>query len=181
MGGRATRIALLLVAGLTLAGGAAAGTAATPAPTRSLTAVNTLEAQVLAELNAVRRTHGLAPLRLSRPLTAAADAHSSAMGRFGFFAHDSRDGTAFWKRVRRYYGPAGYGTWSVGENLLWSSGSLDAAAAVKLWMNSPGHRKNILAPRWREIGLSAVGVTQAPGVFGGRDVVIVTTDFGVRA
>jgi uncharacterized protein YkwD len=48
-------------------------------------------------------------------------------------------------------------------------------------MHSPGHRKNILTPRWREIGLSAVTVRSAPGVFSGRDVVIVTTDFGVRA
>jgi uncharacterized protein YkwD len=182
VGGRGTRIALLVAAAaLTLSAGAARGTAATPAPVRSVTAVDTLEAQVLVQLNAVRRRHGLAPLRLSRPLTAAADAHSSAMGRFGFFAHDSRDGTEFWKRVRRYYGPSGYRTWSVGENLLWSSGELDAAKAVRLWMASAGHRKNILTARWREIGLSAVGVRRAPGVYGGRDVVIITTDFGTRA
>jgi uncharacterized protein YkwD len=103
------------------------------------------------------------------------------MGTHGFFAHDSPDGSQFWKRVRRFYGPSGYETWSVGENLLWSSGRLDAAAALRLWMSSPGHRKNILTPRWREIGLSAVGVSSAPGVFGGRDVVIITTDFGVRS
>ena len=47
-------------------------------------------------------------------------------------------------------------------------------------MGSPGHRKNILQPRWREVGLSALTVPAAPGVFGGRDVVIITTDFGVR-
>jgi uncharacterized protein YkwD len=156
-------------------------TAAGPTPARSVSAANTLEAQVLVHLNEVRRRHGLAPLRLSAPLTAAADAHSGAMARFGFFAHDSRDGTAFWKRVRHFYGPGGYSTWSVGENLLWSTGSLDAAAAVELWMKSAGHRRNILTARWREIGLSAVGARSAPGVFGGRDVVIITTDFGVRA
>jgi uncharacterized protein YkwD len=48
-------------------------------------------------------------------------------------------------------------------------------------MKSPGHRKNILTPGWREIGISAVAVRSAPGVFGGRDVVIVTTDFGTRS
>ena len=48
-------------------------------------------------------------------------------------------------------------------------------------MKSPGHRKNILTARWREIGLSAVTVSAAPGVFGGRDVVIVTSDFGFRS
>ena len=48
-------------------------------------------------------------------------------------------------------------------------------------MGSPGHRKNILTARWREIGLSALKVNSAPGVYGGRDVVIITTDFGVRS
>ena len=47
-------------------------------------------------------------------------------------------------------------------------------------MKSPGHRKNILTPRWREIGLSALRVASAPGIYGGRDVVIITTDFGIR-
>ena len=183
MGGRRIRIAgtaaLALV--LTLAVGTSTSTAATPAPTRSLTTVATLETQVLVELNAVRRRHGLVPLKLSRPLDTAALAHSRAMGVHGFFAHDSRDGTAFWERVRRYYGPGARGAWSVGENLLWSSGTLDAKAALRLWMASPGHRKNILTARWREVGISALGVRSAPGVFGGRDVVIVTTDFGVRS
>ncbi|MEO5575102.1 MAG: CAP domain-containing protein, partial [Gaiellaceae bacterium] len=140
-----------------------------------------LELQVLAELNRIRVQHHLAPLRLSRPLSAAADAHSRAMGAHGFFAHDSRDGSEFWKRVRRFYGPSGYDTWSVGENLLWSSGGLTAGTALKLWMESPGHRKNILTSRWREIGLSALAVHAAPGVFGGHDVVLITTDFGVRS
>jgi uncharacterized protein YkwD len=182
VGGR-LRIAVFVALALALAMpvGVSAGIAAEPAPTRSLSAVDTLESKVLAQLNVIRRTHGLVPLKLSRPLTSAADAHSRAMGVHGFFDHDSRDGTEFWQRVRRFYGPGAYRTWSVGENLLWSSGSLDAASAVRLWMNSPGHRKNILTARWREIGLSAVGVRSAPGVYGGRDVVIITTDFGVRS
>ena len=47
-------------------------------------------------------------------------------------------------------------------------------------MESGVHRKNILRPLWREIGLSAVSVPAAPGVFEGNPVVIVTTTFGVR-
>jgi uncharacterized protein YkwD len=101
------------------------------------------------------------------------------MGRFGFFAHESRDGSPFQERVRQFYGPKN-GHWSVGENLLWATAGIAAKKAVELWMQSPGHRENILTPRWREIGLAAVSVAGAPGVFGGRDVVIVTTDFGVR-
>jgi uncharacterized protein YkwD len=182
VGGRRIRTAALVALALTLmlAAGVSAGTAAAP-PTRSLTAVNTLEVQVLVELNAIRRKHGLAPLKLSTPLNAAADAHTRAMGTHGFFAHDSRDGTEFWQRVRRFYGPSGYRSWSVGENLLWSSGTLSAKAAARMWMGSAGHRKNILNARWREIGLGAVALRSAPGVYGGRDVVIITTDFGVRS
>jgi uncharacterized protein YkwD len=176
------RIALLAaVLGVcTTLGVATSGAEAAGQPTRALTAANALEGAVLAELNAVRRAHRLTPLRVSRPLGAAADAHSRAMGRFGFFEHESRDGTAFWHRVKRFYGSRGYGTWSVGENLLWATAGIDARRAVELWMASPGHRKNILTGRWREIGLAAVTVAGAPGVYGGRDVVIITTDFGVR-
>jgi uncharacterized protein YkwD len=175
---RAAHITVLAVLALLSLG---AGTAAADdSPVRTLTAANQLETQVLAELNTIRRAHDLVPLRLSRPLSSAADSHSRAMGTFGFFSHSSRDGSPFWKRVKSFYGPGSNGSWSVGENLLWSTTGLDASAALKLWMASPGHRKNILTPGWREIGLSAVSVPTAPGVFGGRDVVIITTDFGAR-
>ncbi len=170
-------LALALSALAVFAGSSGAATT----PSRTLAAADGLEQKVLAELNHIRRSSGLAPLKLSKPLSAAADSHSRAMGTYGFFAHDSRDGSAFWKRVQRFYGPRGYHTWSVGENLLWSSGSLTAPTALSLWMKSPGHRKNILTPDWREIGISAVSVRSAPGVFGGRDVVIITTDFGIRS
>ena len=170
-----------VIAALALLSIGAVGATAAGQPVRTVGAANQLESQVLGQLNAVRKAHGLAPLRLSLPLSAAADAHSRAMGTFGFFAHSSRDGSAFWKRVQRYYGKGRYANWSVGENLLWSTTGLGASGALKLWMASPGHRKNILTARWREIGLSAVTVPAAPGVFGGRDVVIITSDFGVRS
>lgn len=181
MGGHRTKISILALAGaFALLSVFAAGAGAASQPVRTLAAADQLESQVLAELNKIRRQYGLKPLRLSAPLSAAADNHSRAMGTLGFFDHDSRDGSAFWKRVQRFYSPEGYRTWSVGENLLWSSGSLSAAAALKLWMKSPGHRQNILTGRWREIGVSALRVRSAPGVYGGRDVVIITTDFGTR-
>ena len=97
----------MLAVALTLAGGLAAGAGAASKPVRTLAAADVLETKVLAELNAIRRGHGLAPVRLSKPLSAAADAHSQAMGTYGFFAHDSRDGSEFWKRVQRYYVPRG--------------------------------------------------------------------------
>jgi uncharacterized protein YkwD len=146
-----------------------------------VSAEDALERGVLAEINALRTSRGLAPLRLNNRLGRAADAHSLSMARRGFFAHESHDGTSFSSRLRRFYGPAGFSRWSVGENLLWSSPSIDAAGALRMWLNSPPHRKNLLAPGWREIGLSAVHVTAAPGVYGGRETTIVTADFGVRS
>jgi uncharacterized protein YkwD len=172
---------LVAICALAFLGAGAMGATAAGKPARSLAAADQLESGVLAELNAIRRSHGLAPVRLSRPLSAAADAHSRSMARFGYFEHESRDGSAFWKRIQRFYGPNGYDNWSVGENLLWSSGGVNASRALELWMASPGHRENILTARWREVGLSAVTVPGAPGVFGGRDVVIITTDFGIRS
>jgi uncharacterized protein YkwD len=177
---RASAALALLAVLAFLAAGTSTATAAT-APSTTIAAADALESGVLVELNAIRREHGLVPLRLARPLSAAADSHSRTMGRYGFFGHDSRDGSEFWQRVKRFYGPGRNGGWSVGENLLWASPTIDATAALRMWMGSPGHRKNILNPRWREIGLSAVAVASAPGVFGERDVTIITTDFGVRS
>ncbi len=142
--------------------------------------VSALERGVLAEINATRRQHGLHALRFSVRLAAAANQHSGAMAQRGFFAHDSADGTPFWKRVRRYYTASSYRYWSVGENLLWASPEVDAASALNMWMHSPEHKKILLTGEWREVGISAVHTTSAPGAYGGREVTIVTADFGVR-
>jgi uncharacterized protein YkwD len=82
--------------------------------------------------------------------------------------------------VQRYYGQGAFPFWSVGENLLWSSPDVDPKRALELWMASPEHRANILTPRWREIGISALHVQTAPGDFDDREVTVITTDFGVR-
>jgi len=136
---------------------------------------------VLVAINDVRARRSLPPLRISPALAAAAMQHSREMGARGYFAHKSFDGTSFWRRIARYYGSDGYHSWSVGENLLWSSSSLTAKAAVDLWMKSPPHRRNLLGPRWRQIGLSAVRFASAPGPFRGLDVTILTADFGRRS
>ncbi len=139
-----------------------------------------LARSIVAQINTVRAQHGLRPLRFVRPLTAAAGQHSSEMGTRGYFSHDSADGTSFWKRVEGFYGSHGYRYWSVGENLLWSSGELSPAEAVTMWMNSPPHRENLLEKNWRQIGLSVKQFASAPGVYRGLPVTIVTADFGAR-
>jgi uncharacterized protein YkwD len=170
----------LAVVAVLAAAVAAAPAGAAVTEQRRVTSVQPLESALLAQVNAVRQARGLAPLRLSPQLGAAATGHSRAMASRGFFSHTSADGTPFARRVAVHYGPAGYRQWAVGENLLWASGELAAPRAVRMWMNSPGHRQNLLSPRWREVGFSAVLADQAPGTFGGRTVVIVTANFGVR-
>src|SRR5258708_5603085 len=124
-----------------------------------------LQVGVLAKLNQIRFAHRLAPLKLNTSLSAAARQHSAEMLADGYFAHESADGSAFWKRIQRFYPSGPYGYWSVGENLLWASGNLDATSALKLWLASPEHRANILDPRWRQIGVAALSETDAPGTF----------------
>jgi uncharacterized protein YkwD len=143
-------------------------------------AVASLESGVLADMNAIRRSHGLAPVRISPALSAAARQHSMSMAESGYFAHNSADGSSFWKRVQSFYAQGKFHYWAVGENLLWSSPDVDANGALTMWMNSPPHRENLLTPRWREVGISAVHVVAAPGTYKGLDVTIVTADFGVR-
>jgi uncharacterized protein YkwD len=154
--------------------------AASPAAGRTHVSMSALESGVLQQLNAIRTEHGLVPLRPSGRLTAAASQHSREMGADGYFEHSSADGSAFWKRIGRWYVEGSRAYWSVGENLLWSSPDVDPAAALQIWMNSPEHRANILAHKWREIGIAAVHVPDAPGTFHDLPVTIITTDFGVR-
>lgn len=150
------------------------------ATSRSEKSLPTLNHQVLAAVNRFRAEHGLAVLRESAGLDRSARQHSLEMGRLGYFGHSSADGAQFWQRIRHFYSAHGYSYWSAGENLVWASPSLTAGAALNLWIASPPHRANLLSRRWRQIGISAVGVTRAPGVYGGRRVTIITADFGVR-
>jgi len=175
-GKRALRLALglaALVAAALLADSALA-------TSRSERNLQTLNHQVLAAVNKFRASRGLVALHESAGLDRSARQHSLEMGRLGYFAHSSADGTVFWRRIQHYYSAQGHSYWSVGENLLWESPSVGAAGAMELWIASPPHLKNLLTPQWRQLGVSAVRVVGAPGVFQGRTVTIITTDFGVR-
>ena len=156
---------------------AGSGNAADRSPVLALT---TLNAGVLDALNLVRAQHRLAQLRLDRGLSAAALAHSRQMAAVGYFAHRSADGTAFWKRLSLYYPQRTTSSWSVGENLLWTSGDLDSVRALGIWMTSAEHRATILDPRWRDVGIAAVEAAGAPGMYSGLNVVVVTADFGTH-
>jgi len=167
-------IALLVLAATGLLAASALATS------HAETSLQSLNRQVLVAVNRFRVEHGLSALSESGGLDSSACQHSFEMGRFGYFAHPSHDGAAFWKRIRHYYPAKGDPYWSVGENLVWRDQALSAGQAMKLWIASPPHLKNLLTPQWRRIGISAVRVAHARGVFGGSTIIIITTDFGVR-
>ena len=103
------------------------------------------------------------------------------MVKAGYFAHESPDGSHFARRIKGFYKPrATRRKWRVGENLIWRTDRLTARAAVTAWLASPGHRENLLGPKFREVGISAVRAVGAPGVYGDRRVVVLTVDFGAR-
>jgi uncharacterized protein YkwD len=130
-------------------------------------------------LNKKRRQHGLRRLRGNGRLHRAADRHVVDMARRDYFSHTSRSGASFLDRIRR----SGYlrrsRNWSVGENIAWGTGGLSTPRSiVRAWMRSPGHRANILNPRFREVG---VGISfGAPVRSSARPAATYTTDFGKR-
>jgi uncharacterized protein YkwD len=148
---------------------------------RAVAPLSSLQSALVGQVNAFRAAHGLARLHLSAALGAAAAAHSTQMARVGYFSHNSANGTPFSRRIVSFYRARGYRTWTAGENLLWASPNVGPGRALRLWLASPPHRANLLSPRWHEIGLSAVHVANAPGVYGHAPATIVTADFGARS
>jgi uncharacterized protein YkwD len=172
---RVVSIVLVLLA-LALPLGAAAGgnTQSTAAREPSL------ESLVLQRINDVRASHGLGPLSASSGLTRAALTHSRSMVVNGFFAHESRTGAPFWKRLKTFYSPRSDG-WTVGENLAMFGGSRpDADAIVTSWMASPPHRANLLSKRFSDAGIVILHDPAAGGVYGGLSTWVVTLDVGAR-
>jgi uncharacterized protein YkwD len=130
-----------------------ATTAAAATPCVAPANVNQLATQIAAGLNASRRANGTAPLRFNRQLGQAAMVHACDMLVHAFFDHRGTDGSNSQRRVRS----AGYEDCIVAENLAW--GYPRPEQIITGWMNSPGHRTNMLHPRIEEFG---VGITQGP-------------------
>ena len=135
-----------------------------------------VRAAVLCLHNRDRAAHGLPALRENAKLRTAADEHSAHMVDAGFFSHDAPGGSDMADRILGAGYARGQG-WSLGENIAWGSGSLATAAEIqRAWMESPGHRANILRRQFREIGIGVV-VGAPVGSGGGATY---TADFGVR-
>lgn len=103
---------------------------------------------IVAQLtNQERRRHGCPDLAYDDRLAQAAQAHSEAMARDDFFAHDGADGSTMASRIRN----TGYRYQRIAENI--AAGAATPAEVVAGWMASPGHRANILDCALREIGV----------------------------
>ncbi|WP_327726424.1 CAP domain-containing protein [Streptomyces sp. NBC_00487] len=107
--------------------------------------------EVITLTNAERAAAGLPPLAPDPLLTDAAQAHSADMVARAFYAHTSPDGSEPWHRAAA----AGSTRRSIGENI--ACGQRSAAEVVRGWMNSPGHRANILKPGFTHIGIGFAG------------------------
>jgi stress response protein SCP2 len=106
--------------------------------------------EVVDRTNAERTRRGLRPLTVDTRLAAAAQAHSADMVQRGFFAHESPDGRQVWDRAVA----AGYAYRKVAENI--AAGQRSAEEVVRGWMESPGHRANILDGDLAQIGVGRV-------------------------
>ncbi|MFB2891522.1 CAP domain-containing protein [Aerosakkonemataceae cyanobacterium BLCC-F50] len=103
--------------------------------------------RVLELTNIERSKYGLQPLTSNPLLAQAAQTHSQNMALQDFYSHTGLDGSQPWDRIKA----AGYQYSQAAENIYASPTTPEAA--VEGWMNSPGHRANILNPAYREIGI----------------------------
>lgn len=114
------------------------------------TATTPVDASLQAALdlvNAQRKQAGVAPLTLNPLLTKAAQSFADDMAAYNYFSHYGRDGSTPGSRITA----AGYKWSSYGENI--AKGYASWQDAIRGWMNSPGHRANMLNARFKEIGL----------------------------
>jgi uncharacterized protein YkwD len=146
--------------------------AVAPAPEN----VTQLERTTLCLVNLERSQRGLRALRSNGRLAKAADGHSRDMVRRDFFSHDGPGGSTMSSRIKRAGYLNGARSYTFAENIAYGTGSYGTPISiVRSWMNSAGHRANILNGRFREIG---VGVAYgAPSQNGGATY---TTNFGAK-
>ncbi len=128
--------------------------------------------------NQTRAANGLPGLCVHPALTNAARSHSQEMLDKGYFAHNSYNGETVKARLERFgYTFSGYSFWKYAENIYWDSGtSASPDSAHKWWMNSAGHKANILSRDFREVGIG-VRTGTYKGYAGAK---MYTVDFGVR-
>jgi uncharacterized protein YkwD len=129
-------------------------------------------------INQQRAAAGVPALRVVVALNSAATSHSADMVAHNYFDHNSPSGSTPQSRMTAVGYLRPNTAWSIGENIAAATGSLATPASiVTMWMNSSGHRANILDPAFRDTGIhAAYGVPRLVGSGAGGTY---TEDFGV--
>ena len=129
-----------------------AGTTAEAPLGHTIGEIEELEQDCLGAVNHLRVARGLASMEADRDLLLVARAYSRQMAEEGFFSHIDPEGRDVRKRLQK----ARISWLMVGENLSYSNGYVNpVATSLRGWMDSPGHRRNILEGRYND---SAIGV-----------------------
>ncbi|MFE9560004.1 CAP domain-containing protein [Streptomyces sp. NPDC006487] len=136
------------------AGSQASGSASQASGSASRASGSSDAQEVVRLVNVERAAAGCPALKTDPVLTKAAQSYSDSMAATGNFSHTGSDGSQPKDRVEA----AGYSWSQTGENI--AMGQRDAAAVMDSWMNSPGHRANILNCSFTEIG---VGINSGGG------------------
>jgi uncharacterized protein YkwD len=126
-------------------------------------------------VNWARVHQGLSRLHRSPELDQSSAMRAADIRRCNDFSH-TPCGEPFITVFRASHYLTGAG--SVGENIAWGQGRLASARATMVgWLRSPGHRRNLFAPRWRDLGVARA---KAARLVGRSDVTIWVTRFGRR-
>ena len=125
----------------------------------------TPELAIVREINNQRRTRGLAGLQIAGRLVRAARAHTRDMLKHDRLSHDSGDGTPFSRRLGRL------GFKRAGETVAWVPSDCDAPTVVRYWLESPPHAQQLLARRYRRVGIGHLA-----GAMGAQRGIAVTAD-----
>lgn len=145
-----------------------------PDPLRNLVGENLSDLTIKGVIeitNKEREKYGLPSLKENSQLDLSAGIKAEDMFKNQYFEHTSPIGTTMSDLVKR----VGYDYITVGENLAMGNFK-DDEALVTAWMNSQGHRENILNPSYKEIGVSVI-----KGAFEGRTVWMAVQHFGMSA
>lgn len=122
---------------------------------------------LLLQTNARRAENGLPPLQLNPQLSQAAYQKGQDMFAKNYWAHNAPDGTTPWVFIKN----SGYEYLYAGENL--ARGFSSAQDVVTAWMNSQGHKENLLSPNYDDVGFAVL-----TGTLTGDETILVVQEFG---
>lgn len=132
-------------------------------------ATNMTISGLLQETNTQRASESLGALAVNSQLNQAAQAKAEDMAARNYWSHDTPDGSPPWTFISQ----AGYSYQAAGENLAY--GFENNNATVVAWMNSPGHRANIMNGSYKEVGF---GIANVPNYQNTGEQTVVVAMYG---